>query len=71
VVVPDKPGSLARLLVDAAAVGVNVEDIRVDHSPGRPFGVVELDVDAERSDPLAQGLGSRGWSASAALPARD
>ena len=26
------------------AAEVNVEDIRVDHSPGQPFGVVELDV---------------------------
>jgi prephenate dehydrogenase len=71
VVVPDEPGSLARLLGDAATVGVNVEDIRVDHSPGRPFGVVELDVDTARGEPLADGLGSHGWSASAALPARD
>jgi prephenate dehydrogenase len=71
VVVPDEPGSLARLLVDAAAVGVNVEDIRVDHSPGRPFGVVELDVASARGEPLAEGLGSRGWSASAALPLLD
>jgi prephenate dehydrogenase len=71
VVVPDEPGALARLLVDAAAVGVNVEDIRVDHSPGRPFGVVELDVDAVRGEPLAAGLGTHGWSASAALPPRD
>ncbi|HVS68838.1 MAG TPA: prephenate dehydrogenase, partial [Mycobacteriales bacterium] len=33
VVVPDEPGALARLLMDAAASGVNVEDIRIDHSP--------------------------------------
>ena len=44
VVVPDEPGALARLLVDAADAQVNVEDIRVDHSPGQPLGLVELDV---------------------------
>jgi prephenate dehydrogenase len=42
VVVPDAPGELARLLADAAAAGVNVEDLRVEHAPGQPKGVVEL-----------------------------
>jgi prephenate dehydrogenase len=65
VVVPDEPGALARLLVDAAAAQVNVEDIRVDHSPGQPLGIVELDVAPLQEDALEQALIERGWTASA------
>lgn len=68
VVVPDEPGALARLLADAAAGGVNVEDIRVDHAPGRPLGIVELDVAPGASSTLETELGARGWRASAAEP---
>jgi prephenate dehydrogenase len=68
VVVPDEPGALARLLVDAADSGVNVEDIRVDHSPGQPLGVVELDVAPAQGESLEHALVERGWAASASLP---
>jgi prephenate dehydrogenase len=68
VVVPDEPGALARLLSDAADAEVNVEDIRVDHSPGQPFGVVELDVQPAQGEPLATELSRRGWTATANPP---
>jgi prephenate dehydrogenase len=68
VVVPDEPGRLARLLAEAAEAAVNVEDIRVDHSPGLPFGVVELDVTHEQATALERVLGSAGWTATASLP---
>ncbi|MBV9485930.1 MAG: prephenate dehydrogenase [Frankiaceae bacterium] len=68
VVVPDEPGKLARVLNDAAAAGVNVEDIRVDHSPGQPFGIVELDVAPDRGALLERDLIARGWSATASPP---
>jgi prephenate dehydrogenase len=71
VVVPDEPGKLARLLVDAAAAGVNVEDIRVDHSPGQPLGVVELDVAADRGESLERELATRGWAATVSTPPAD
>ncbi|MDP9432029.1 MAG: prephenate dehydrogenase, partial [Actinomycetota bacterium] len=61
VVVPDEPGRLARLLADAAAAGVNVEDLSVEHSPGHPVGVVELAVRPEQADGLLAGLAQRGW----------
>ncbi|HWC34151.1 MAG TPA: prephenate dehydrogenase [Mycobacteriales bacterium] len=69
VVVPDEPGALARLLADAAAGGVNVEDIRVDHSPGLPVGLIDLDVAPGRADQLATALEERGWRATGAEPA--
>lgn len=62
VVVPDHPGELARLLGDAGEIGVNVEDLRIDHDPGRPVGLVELTVEEERADFLAESLASRGWT---------
>ena len=61
VAVPDQPGQLAGLLVAAAAVGVNVEDVRVEHVPGRPRGVIELLVDRDACDSLAQALRATGW----------
>jgi prephenate dehydrogenase len=68
VVVPDEPGRLARLLAEAAQAAVNVEDIRVDHSPGLPFGVVELDVALEQAEALERVLVSAGWTATVSSP---
>jgi prephenate dehydrogenase len=59
--VPDHPGELARLLGDAVASEVNVEDIRIDHDPGRPVGLVELVVEDSRAEHLLVSLESRGW----------
>jgi prephenate dehydrogenase len=68
VVVPDEPGALARLLADAAASGVNVEDIRIDHSPGVPLGLIDLDVAPGRSQQLAATLEQRNWRATGTEP---
>lgn len=59
--VPDHPGELARLFADAGASGVNIEDVRIDHDPARPTGLVELLVDESRADHLHTALESRGW----------
>ena len=62
VVVPDHPGELARLLADAGEIGVNIEDLRIDHDPSRPVGLVELTVVADRVEHLADSLEDRGWT---------
>lgn len=62
VAVPDHPGELARLLSDAGEIGVNVEDLRIDHDPGRPVGLVELTVAAEQVDLLQTSLEARNWT---------
>lgn len=62
VAVPDHPGELARLFADAGEAEVNIEDIHIDHDPGRPVGQVELVVDVERADHLMASLDRRGWT---------
>ncbi|TDQ53213.1 prephenate dehydrogenase [Actinorugispora endophytica] len=62
VVIPDEPGSLGRLFAAAADAGVNVEDVRIDHSPGLPLGVAQLSVAQGSEDRLARALGESGWS---------
>lgn len=62
VIVPDVPGELARLLGAAGDADINVEDLSVEHSPGRPLGVVELLVAPERAEALRAALTARGWS---------
>ncbi|WP_020384863.1 prephenate dehydrogenase [Kribbella catacumbae] len=62
VTIPDRPGQLARLFADAAESGANVEDLRIDHSPGRPVGEVELSVKPVSVDQLVRVLTERGWS---------
>ncbi len=61
VAVPDHPGELARLFADAGDSEVNIEDVRIDHDPGRPVGLVELVVAVGRLDHLLESLESRGW----------
>jgi prephenate dehydrogenase len=58
---PDEPGRLAALLHAAGEAGVNVEDLRVEHVPGRPRGVVELLVAPSAAEPLSRALGEAGW----------
>lgn len=62
VVVDDRPGQLAALFADAGRAGVNVEDVRIEHSPGQPVGVVELDVAVGAETVLATALRTAGWS---------
>lgn len=61
VTVDDRPGRLAALLADAGRAHINVEDVQVDHLPGRPTGVIELLVEVEAGPPLAAALAARGW----------
>jgi prephenate dehydrogenase len=62
VVISDRPGELARLFAAAGTAGVNIEDVRIDHSPGREAGLVELMVDPAVSARLAGDLAAAGWT---------
>jgi prephenate dehydrogenase len=61
VAVPDRPGQLAGVLVSAAEAGVNVEDVRVEHLPGRPTGVIELLVHPSAQAEARRALAAAGW----------
>ncbi len=59
--VPDHPGELARLFADVGEIGVNVEDLYIDHDPGRPVGLVELVVEQTAAESLREALENRDW----------
>ena len=61
VMVDDTPGQLGRLFGDLGELDVNVEDLRLEHSPGAQFGVAEISVDPATALPAQQGLEARGW----------
>ncbi len=61
VMVDDRPGELARLLTEIGQIGVNLEDLRLEHSPGAQIGLAEISVLPEAEERLAHELGSRGW----------
>lgn len=59
--VDDQPGRLAALLTTAGTAGLNVEDVHVEHMPGRARGVIDLLVRAEASASLSEVLRAAGW----------
>ncbi|MGL4173241.1 MAG: prephenate dehydrogenase [Actinomycetota bacterium] len=59
--ISDEIGQLGHLLTDVGALGVSVEDVRVDHGQGRQVGSVELDVVPSVAAGLADSLGRAGW----------
>jgi prephenate dehydrogenase len=61
VVISDQPGALARLLASAGESGVNIEDVRIEHSLDEPSGMVQLLVSRTSADVLAQQLNASGW----------
>jgi prephenate dehydrogenase len=61
VVIADRPGELARLFNAAGAAGVNIEDIRLEHSPGLPVGVAELSVRPNEAAVLLDAMEAGGW----------
>lgn len=62
IMVDDRPGQLARLLTDIGEVGVNMEDLRLEHSPGAQFGLAEISVLPEVEQKLTKALEERGWT---------
>ena len=61
VVIDDSPGSLASLLTFIGEVGVNIEDLKLEHSPGAQIGLVEIQVLPEAAERLSEQLTQNGW----------
>lgn len=61
VLVDDTPGQIARLLTEIGDTGINLEDLRLEHSPGRQLGMAEISVLPGKRQTLTESLTQRGW----------
>ncbi|WP_411720613.1 prephenate dehydrogenase [Mycetocola sp.] len=61
VMVDDKPGQLGLLLTELGDIGVNMEDLRLEHSPGAQIGLAEIAVLPEVQQRTIEDLEARGW----------
>ncbi|CAL9398613.1 prephenate dehydrogenase [Streptomyces albus] len=62
VLISDRPGQLARIFADAGSVGVNIEDVRIEHATGQQAGYMQLMVEPGAVPVLEQELRERGWA---------
>jgi prephenate dehydrogenase len=63
IVISDKPGQLALIFQECSSVGVNIEDLAIEHSPNQETGLITLalnDLDAHK---LQKHLLAQGWLA--------
>ena len=63
IVIDDKPGGLARIFNECAAIEVNVEDLSMEHSPGQEVGLITLALSAADAEKLQKHLVSKGFLA--------
>lgn len=61
VMVDDTAGQLGRLFGELGDLEVNVEDLRLEHSPGAQFGLAEISVTPSALRRAVDGLEARGW----------
>ena len=61
VMVDDTPGQLGRLFTELGEMEINVEDLRLEHSPGAQFGLAEFSVVPSAVRRTVEGLEARGW----------
>ncbi|SMQ75565.1 prephenate dehydrogenase [Plantibacter sp. VKM Ac-1784] len=61
VLLDDRPGQLGALFTELGEIGVNIEDLRLEHSPGANIGLAEVQVLPEVKQRTVDDLESRGW----------
>lgn len=61
VLVPDEPGELGRLFSELGELGVNIEDLVLEHSAGQRVGLARLMVDPGVARQAERDLEGRGW----------
>ena len=61
VMIADTPGELGRLFNEVGEIGVNIEELKLEHSPSAPVGLVELYVLPAVEQKLIADLEARGW----------
>jgi prephenate dehydrogenase len=62
IVIDDKPGQLATIFNECAAMQVNVEDLSIEHSPGQLSALITLSLSADDAATLSAHLTSIGWN---------
>lgn len=60
--IPDAPGALSRLFALVGEVGVNVEDIAIEHDQVRQVGYLSLSVTPDQAPGLTRTMIDDGWS---------
>ncbi|UOQ61548.1 prephenate dehydrogenase [Leucobacter rhizosphaerae] len=61
VLIDDTPGQLGRLLTELGELGINMEDLRLEHSPGAQIGFAEIAMLPEVAERAVTDLVERGW----------
>ncbi|MFY9262987.1 MAG: prephenate dehydrogenase [Arcanobacterium sp.] len=61
VLVPDEPGELGRLFTEIGDIGVNIEDLVIEHSAAQPVGRAIVSINPSQTAELEEGLENRGW----------
>jgi len=62
IVIDDKPGQLAAIFNECAAMQVNVEDLNIEHSPGQLSALITLSLSEYDAEKLSAHLTSIGWN---------
>ena len=61
VLVPDRPGELARLLADVGRAEVNLEELQIEHAPSQAVGLAAISVLRGLGTQLEERLTAGGW----------
>jgi len=61
VMIDDQPGQLAKLLTDVGEIGINLEELKLEHSPSAQIGLVELYIAHDKEQKLISELELRNW----------
>lgn len=61
VMIDDRPGEFGRLLQEVGELEVNIEDLKLEHSPGAQIGLVELSILPNALAKITEGLLAKGW----------
>ena len=63
IVISDKPGQLALIFQECSSVGVNIEDLAIEHSPNQDTGLITLALNDQDAHKLHKHLLAQGWLA--------
>ena len=63
IVIDDRPGQLAKIFHECEVIGVNVEDLTIEHSPGQETGLVTLALSEMDAQKMHSHMVEQGWLA--------